>query len=190
MAISFHRYHSFMAVLVNGTEISQEKGNGYDTELYGLNNGRFLAIHVPALICIFLSLISAVVVIVTSFTHQKISTYFSWTKSERFVVYIAICDGLFNVCHSMDHLHILVTKNHVYPPALCSFYGFMLAEMITAQNLLVNVVSINAYLIVYFRKNIDFGKYDWKLLIWMYGVPCVAGLIAVSSDTMGPNGVL
>ena len=60
----------------------------------------------------------------------------------------------------MDHLHIVIKKDHIYPKELCEFYGFMLAEFITAQNLMVNIVCINAFVLIYFRRNIDFGKGD------------------------------
>ncbi|XP_057308891.1 uncharacterized protein LOC130647151 [Hydractinia symbiolongicarpus] len=174
--------------LQSNTTMAPKKESGYDLALYGLDNGQFYAIHLPALTCIFLSLITAILVICFSFKHQRISTFFTWTKSERFVVYLAICDALFNICHSMDHLHIVITKDHVYPKALCEFYGIMLAEFITAQNLMVNVVSINAFVLIYFRKKLEFGKYDWKLLLWMFGTPFLAGMIALGTGSMGPNG--
>ena len=164
--------------------------SGYDLPLYGIDNGQFYYIHIPALICIFLSLLCAIFVLTASFKAQNITTFFLWTKSERFVVYLAICDALFNICHSMDHLHLVISKNHVYPKGLCAFYGFMLAEFITAQNLMVNVVSINAFVLIYFRKKIDFGKWDWKLLLWTFGLPFMGAIIAGSADTLGPNGTL
>ncbi|XP_057309182.1 uncharacterized protein LOC130647366 [Hydractinia symbiolongicarpus] len=172
----------------NNTLITPKKESRYDLALYGLDNGQFYAIHIPALTCIFLSLITAILVLYFSFKHQRISTFFTWTKSERFVVYLAICDALFNICHSMDHLHIVIKKDHVYPKALCEFYGIMLAEFITAQNLMVNVVSINAFVLIYFRKKLEFGKYDWKLLLWMFGTPAIGSMIDLGTGSMGPNG--
>jgi len=164
--------------------------NGYDLPVYGLEQNQFLAIHIPALTCIFLSLIAAICVLFFSFKRKSYKTFFSWTKSERFVVYLALCDGLFNISHSMDHLHILITRDHPYPSQLCQFYGFMLAQFITAQNLMVNVVSINAFVLIYYRKNLDFGIYDYRLLLWTFGFPFVAGLLALGLGTMGPNGTL
>ena len=164
--------------------------SGYDLPVYGLEQHQFLAIHIPALTCIILSLISALCVLVFSFKRKSYKTFFSWTKSERFVVYLAVCDGLFNISHSMDHLHILITRNHPYPSRLCEFYGFMLAEFITAQNLMVNVVSINAFVLIYYRKNLEFGIYDYRLLLWTFGFPFVAAMVALGLGTMGPNGTL
>ncbi|XP_057309263.1 uncharacterized protein LOC130647428 [Hydractinia symbiolongicarpus] len=168
--------------------MTSKKENGYDLAIYGLDNGQFYAIHIPALTCIYLSLITAILVIYFSFKHQRISTFFTWTKSERFVVYLAICDALFNICHSMDHLHIVIKKDHVYPKALCEFYGIMLAEFITAQNLMVNVVSINAFVLIYFGKKLEFGKYDWKLSLWVFGTPFLGSMVALTTGSMGPYG--
>lgn len=164
--------------------------SGYDLPIYGLDNGDFLSIHVPAIICIFISLISVIYVLVSSFKNENCRLFFSWPKPQRFVVYLAICDGMYNLCHSMDHIHILITRNHVYPKSLCTFYGFMLAEFITSQNLMVNVVCVNAFTLVYFRKNLNFGRYDYRILLWTFGLPFIGAIIAVSLKTMGSNGTL
>ncbi|XP_062593169.1 uncharacterized protein LOC134254648 [Saccostrea cucullata] len=162
--------------------------SGYDLPVYGLENGQFYSIHIPAITCIVLSFISAVAIIIASFRLQNIKTFFSWTKSERFVVYLALCDGLFNIAHSLDHTHIVLTRNHVYPKELCEFYGFMLAEFITAQNLMVNVVALNVFILIYFTKDLNFGVYDWRLLLYTFGLPCVGGTLAAYFDMLGPNG--
>ena len=89
----------------------------------------------------------------------------------------------------MDHAHILATKNHVYPLSLCEFYGFMLAEFITAQNLMVNIVAINAFVLIYFEKHLNFGRQDWRLLTYTFGAPFVGASIAAIAGQLGPNGM-
>ncbi|XP_045210906.2 uncharacterized protein LOC123562331 [Mercenaria mercenaria] len=162
---------------------------GYDLPVYGLANDTFYYVHVPALHCIFGSLLCAVAVLILSFRHKHHNTFFSWTKSERFIVYLAICDGGFNVFHSADHLQYVIAKDHVRPKELCEFYGVALTEFITAQNLMVNIVAINAFIMMYFNKNLDFGKYDWRVLAWTFGLPFVGGMAAAVSGQLGPNGV-
>ena len=164
--------------------------DGYDLEVYGLANGQFYYIHVTALCFIVTSLCCAIIVMVLSFRRQSFHTFFSWTKSERFVVYLAICDGLFNAAHSVDHLHMVTTRNHVYPKELCKFYGFVLAEFVTAQNLMVNIVAVNAFLLMYFQTNLKFGRYDWRLLSWTFGLPCAGAIVAAFYDQFGTNGSL
>ena len=66
----------------------------------------------------------------------------------------------------------------------------MLAEFITAQNLMVNVVAINAFLLMYFNRNLDFGKRDYRLLIWTFGIPLIGATIAAFFKQLGPTGSL
>ncbi|XP_052796893.1 uncharacterized protein LOC128229193 [Mya arenaria] len=165
--------------------------NGYDIPVYGINNGTFLAIHIPAILCIVTSFTCAVAAVVLSFKHRNYHSFFSlWSKSERFVVYLAMCDGLFNVAHFTDHLHIVIVRNHVYPKELCEFYGFNLALFITAQNLMVNVVAVNAFMLMYFDRSINFGRYDWRLLAWTFGAPFLGATIAGILGQLGTNGSL
>lgn len=169
---------------------SATRKRGYDLPLIGKEDGHFVQLHVTALVCIFLSLLSALAVLLISFRcdKQKLKTFFQWNKSERFVVYLALCDGFFNISHSMDHFDVLFREDHVHPLQLCDFYAFMLIEFCFAQILMVNVIAINAFLLIFFRKNIDFGRYDWRLLLWTFGVPLCIGSCALLLDTLGPNG--
>ena len=167
-----------------------DKRDGYDLPVYGAGTHLFYSLHVPALLCITCSFISAVIVLTLSYKSKNFRTFFKWSKSERFVVYLAICDGSFNLAHFTDHFHILVNRDHVYPKPLCQFYGLMLAEFITAQNLMVNVVAINAFLLMYFNRNLDFGKRDYRLLIWTFGIPLLGATIAAFFKQLGPTGSL
>ena len=165
--------------------------SGYDLDVYGLDNGQFMGIHIPALVCIVLSFICVLAALVLSFRHNNYKKFFSdWTKSQRFVVYLAVCDGLYNIFHFTDHLHIVIVEDHVYPRELCVFYGFSLVVSISAQNLMVNIVAINAFMLMYFDKNLNFGKCDWKLLTWTFGVPIVGAIVSACLNQLGPNGAL
>ena len=97
--------------------------SGYDLPVYGLDDGMFYVLHIPTIACITISLLCVAVAIIVSFRrHSGISLY-SWTKCDRFVIYLAICDELFNMSHGSDHLHMTIAKSHVYPKELCYFYG-------------------------------------------------------------------
>lgn len=165
--------------------------NGYDLPIYGLVNGSFYYIHVPAIACIVASFVCVVIALVLSFRQRGFGEFFNnWTKSERLVVYLAICDGLYNVSHFTDHTHIVIVKGMVYPKQLCEFYGFNLAVAVTSQVLMVNIIAINAFMLMYFDKKLSFGQRDWKLLLWTYGVPFVGAVVAAANGQMGPNGTL
>ncbi|XP_052762214.1 uncharacterized protein LOC128204846 [Mya arenaria] len=64
----------------------------------------------------------------------------------------------------------------------------MLTVFITAQVLIVNVVAINAFVMMYFNKKIYFGKYDSGLLVWTFGVPFVGAVVAAVYEQFGPMG--
>lgn len=174
----------------NETATAPEIKDGYDLPVYGIHQGHFYSLHIPALICIFLSFASAILTIVLSFRQKSFKTFFSWSKSERLVVYLAVCDAAFNMAHSMDHLHILITEDHVYPKELCQFYGFMLAVFISAQNLMVNVIAVNAFVLIFIGRQIKFGLRDYRLLLWTFGAPFVCATIAALAGQLGPNGSL
>ncbi|XP_052067164.1 uncharacterized protein LOC127706548 [Mytilus californianus] len=129
-----------------------------------------------------------VIVLALSFRTSN-HRFFSRTKSERLVVYMAICDGLFNLTHSLEHLQIYITKNHVQPRELCMFYSFVIGEFISAQMFMVNAVSINAFSMIYLRKDIHLGKYDWKLLLYTFGIPFVVHLVSAFLGKLGPTGI-
>ena len=46
---------------------------------------------------------------------------------------MAFCDGLFNISHSLDHLHYVIQRNHVTPEGLCVFYAMFLVEFMSSQ---------------------------------------------------------
>ncbi|WAR27583.1 hypothetical protein MAR_013287 [Mya arenaria] len=153
--------------------------DGYDIPVHGLTNGMFYYIQVPAIVCITVSLLCGLVTIISSFrSHEPGKFYTRWTKGERLIVYMSSCDVLFNTSHLMDHLQLLITKTHVRPKELCTFYGFIMTIFVVAQILIVNVVAINVFTMMFFNINISFGKFDGGLLLWAFGVPFIGSFIA------------
>lgn len=73
----------------------------------GLNSERFYPYHVTAITCIGASLVGVVVILYISFKSRLYKSFFQWTLSDRFVVYIAACDGLFNLSHVLDHVQMV-----------------------------------------------------------------------------------
>ena len=146
-----------------------EPYDGYDIPVFGLDNGKFAYLHITALSCISISFTFTMFVFIVSFKSSR-NKFFSKTKSERFVVYMAICDGLFNMAHSCDHLHIFITKDHVRPRGLCVFYAFIIGGFIW--------------------RDLSFGKYDWRLLVYTFGIPFIVYLVAAFLGKLGPTGAL
>ena len=176
----------------SGNQSMKNFRNGYDLPLLGLGSGFFDQLHITVLSCIALSSTSAIAVLYMSFKrgqHNNVG-FFQWREINRFVVYMAICDLSFNIMHSMDHLHVFITREHAKPKELCQLYAFMLIEFIGGQVLMVNLVAVNMFLLIYFNKKIGLGRCDWKLLSWMFGYPFVVNIVALCTDTLGPNSSL
>ncbi|XP_052225132.1 uncharacterized protein LOC127840756 [Dreissena polymorpha] len=176
----------------NNTEATTDEQfvprSGYDFPVFGMEDGTFVYLHSLAIGCLITSFICAIITLVLSFRNNNSLTFFSkWSRSERYVVYMAICDGVFNFWHTIEHVHGLAVFGHVRPKELCAFYGFMVTVFIGSQNLLVNVIAISVFFIIYFDKNINFGQRDWKLLLYCFGVPFVGAVAAAAGDQFGPR---
>ncbi|XP_061168974.1 uncharacterized protein LOC133178247 [Saccostrea echinata] len=154
----------------------------------GLEDGRFYSYHVTALVTIGASLSCVIAIFWVSFRSHSYKSFFLWTVSDRFVVYLATCDGLFNLTHVLDHVQMVVTKSHVYPKGLCVFYAFLIVVFTTAQALLVLVIALNSFSLVILEKTVKFGAYDWRLLIFMFGIPTAEASVAAFLGQLGPTG--
>ena len=129
-------------------------------------------------------------VIVASFVSKGSARFYNWAKCDRFIVYMACFDALFNISHSMDHTHMLIAKDHVYPKELCSFYAFIMLQFFGGQNCLVLTIAINIFVAVHFKRQITFGNCDCYLLLAIIGIPLVEVVVALSLNTLGPHGAL
>lgn len=165
-------------------------GQNDDIPVIGLRNGRFYPYHVTAIACISASLLCVGAILYVSVRSRRYKPFYRWGISERFVVYIALCDGLFNVTHVLDHAHMVLTKSHVHPKSLCVVYAFLIVVFTTAQGLLVLAIALNSFSVVILGKSMNFGAYDWRLAAFVFGIPVIESSLAGSLNQLGPNGSL
>ena len=83
---------------------------------------------------------------------------------------------------------VVIIKDHVRPKELCELFGFVTTIFSMAQNLVVGIIAINIFMMIYFRKNLKFGKHDWILLVVTFGIPLSIGATAWILGLLGPNG--
>ncbi|XP_061173388.1 uncharacterized protein LOC133182556 [Saccostrea echinata] len=163
----------------------------YNIPVLGLGTPYFYLIHCLTLICTICSITSVLAILVISFRSKTARTFFkSWSKCERFAVYLAFCDGFLSLGQFMDHFQMAIAKDHVHPIELCEFYGFVTFLFCAAQMFLVSLIAINAFALMKFSKNIFLGKYDWKLYLLMFGIPLFECLGATFTDEIGPMGAM
>ncbi|KAK3093273.1 hypothetical protein FSP39_013533 [Pinctada imbricata] len=153
----------------------------------GTEDGTFYAIHGVALSCIYVSLICVILVLILSF-YKNPNSFYTWNKNDKFIVYLVICDGAFNLVHMCDHLQIAATRDHVRPIQLCIFYAVLLIEFVYCQSLLVLFIAVNAFVLVRCQRNIELGRKDWKLIVGILTCSFVPVIIALSVDSLGPTG--
>ena len=161
---------------------------GYDLPVYGIIEGTFTQMHVLAITSISISLVCVTLVMVLSFKENNKRPFYKWPKSERFVIYMVICDGMFNISHITEHILVLVSHDHVRPQALCKFYSTMSIIFVVGQTLLVNLVAVNCFVMIYFSKHMEFGKRDWRLVAWIFVLPFVITMALLAADQLGPTG--
>ncbi|XP_052083788.1 uncharacterized protein LOC127721156 [Mytilus californianus] len=111
-----------------------------------------------------------------------------WHKYERFLLYRCICDISYGFVHTLDHVQILITKDHVRPSGLCSLYALLIVNSCLSEGLFSLTSALNAFLSVYFRKNVNFGNKDWKLLLLLSLGPFLIAVLVCSLNVLGPNG--
>ena len=95
--------------------------NGYDMIVIGLDDGQFLSLHIPALVCIFSGLICAAIVISASFINQRKHrrTFFKWSKSERLAAFVLII-SIFSYLWPVVVIIVIVLLLSSFLSLLCS----------------------------------------------------------------------
>ena len=66
--------------------------------------------------------------------------------------------------------------------------AFIFAEFATASNVVVIFTALNAVLLVIFRINVKLGRFDWRLLVSIFGIPCIMYVAVASEGMLGSNG--
>ncbi|CAH1798004.1 unnamed protein product [Owenia fusiformis] len=113
--------------------------------------------------------------------------FWTWKLPERLVMYLALCDLLWSIAHSIDHYIMIALYDHV-PDLPCIILGFLLNEFIFIQAIIVMFIAIGAFVMVVKNKRIPLGRYDWRLLVVSIGFSTVTGIVMVCFDLFGPSG--
>ncbi|XP_071138805.1 uncharacterized protein [Mytilus edulis] len=163
-------------------------GSGYDNPVFGVGHNCFNVIHVTAIVCLLLSLSSAVGVIILLYKSRAEKSFMKGRKHERFLLYRCICDISYSFVHTSDHAQTLITEDHVRPSGLCTLYAMLIVITCISETLFSLASAFNAFLSVYFRKNVNFGNKDWKLILLLGVRPFLVVVIMTSLHVFGPNG--
>ena len=178
--------------------------------LVGYSGPMFYAINYSAFICIVLSFVvnSAVLLhmfvfdqrrrfenggsvmsssATSTYVKQSRASFWSRTRGERLVAYLAIADLCYSIVHSMDKgYYAFMVQN---PPDLfCAVIGAFKTTFVIAQWFVVLFTSISSFSLVVFGKSVKHGRYDWRLLVAVFGVPMVNSIILFFLGLTGQSG--
>ena len=84
-------------------------------------------------------------------------------------------------------MYLLLHQTHV-PKVACAIFAFLLGEFMTAQSIVVIFTALNAVLLVIFRVKVRLGRFDWRLLVFVFGLPFVMYAAVASEGMLGSNG--
>ena len=152
---------------------------------------RFDVIHVTGLTSLSISVICCVIVLLFIARDAKIGSvraFFARPVGERLLVYLALCNLLYNLSHIMDHAYMLAVRGNP-PDATCAAFGFFLNQFVVAQALIVTFTAVNAFVMVVKKTKVTLGRYDWKLFLVSLGVPLVCGTLLAATRHLGPSGM-
>ena len=158
--------------------------------VYWTNKERiFCTIHSTAIISLSLSVIGSIGSIIYSAYRlgDQPKNFYKWSISERLVIYLALIDLVYSLTDLCEHCYILVHAAH--PPSwLCTFFGYMVVQLITSQMLLTLFIAVNAFLMVVRQTKLRLGCCDWRLLLYTLCIPAIICTVHIARGSLGWNG--
>ena len=113
--------------------------------------------------------------------------FWGWSIGQRLVVYLAISDLLMSVSHLLDHAYMYHERAHP-PDLVCSVFGFVLQIFILAEWSVVVFTAVSACSLIVFEKELRLGRYDWRLLVLILGLPLALSTATLSLGLNGQSG--
>ena len=111
--------------------------------------------------------------------------FWGWSVGQRLVVYLAISDLFMSVSHLLDHAYMYHERAHP-PDLVCSVFGFVLQIFILAEWSVVVFTAVSACSLIVFEKELRLGRYDWRLLVLIFGLPLAVSTATLSLGLNGP----
>ncbi|KAK2160587.1 hypothetical protein LSH36_130g05004, partial [Paralvinella palmiformis] len=73
------------------------------------------------------------------------------------------------------------------PDVTCAVFGFLFNQFDLTQSVIVMFTDFNAFSMIVLNKILARGKYDWKLLLYSFGLPGVTGILGMIAGYFGPT---
>ena len=102
------------------------------------------------------------------------------------MVYLAIFDLCFSSSQGLDHAYIYFARK-IPGFNLCLFLAFVVKSSILGQWLTVLFTAVSASMLTVFQIKLDLGRFDWKLLLSVVGIPTTFCLFGVIFNYLGSS---
>ena len=154
-----------------------------------LGHPSFYWVHISAATSCSISVMFSASVLVSFLCSARKSSRSFWrmTIGERLVFYLVVCDIGFSISHGTDHTMMMITGRHA-PEPICTIFSFLLHEFCVAQSLVVNLAAVVAVVMLVRERKVEFGKFDWCLISYAFGIPLIIGVLATVLGYFGPSG--
>ena len=155
-----------------------------------LDNQTFDTVHIIGIVSCTISVIASASILVYLFCYEARTNtkkkFYRWTTGERLVVYLAIFDLCFSSSHGIDHTYIYFTRK-IPGLVLCHLFAFIVKSFVLGQWLTVLFIAVNAFVLTVFHIKLDFGRFDWKLLVSVVGIPITFCTFGIIFNYLGPR---
>ena len=135
------------------------------------------------------SVITCVIVMITLLKSSS-GNFFKWSVVNRFSMYNAVGDLLFYIAQiAYGTHHAVVDRLYKRFPSgwSCSVHAISILEFAYAQIFLSIAMSVYVFYLVYSNRHISFGKYDYRLLLLVFGMPLSVLVTAAYYDQLQRN---
>ena len=138
--------------------------------MFGYPGPLFIGIHATALVSLSTSVLVTIGVMVYMFTKSPLWNFFQQPIGERLVIYLALCDLLNGISHTIDHAYILAAEDYA-PEAVCKIFAFFLQVRTKtlvfyfSVNLFINLFN---YYLIYFRSFMVFILIIYLLNMFLF----------------------
>eukprot|EP00122_Pirum_gemmata_P004097 Pgem_evm1s3719 len=142
----------------------------YQYPIYaGIDQSEWLAMHILAIISICASVCGSIFIIV--FTLKFAQTSFAQSKTTRgkkvsivkFIpLFFSIADLIFAITHISDHI-ASVSTNYVTEGVGCAILGYLTTISVNATAYYIMSMCIYLWVALVKFKQLDFGRFAWKL---------------------------
>ena len=142
-------------------------------------------IHVAAIIPGIGSILCSIYIIFSGIYYYM--TLMELGFSAQLAIYISICDLIFELSHTSDHVHNLLT-GFVSEGALCQTFGSLKPFGINCQTAWALATSYYICYTILRAEEPSFGKYNMYIHIPCWGVPLIIMIIGFGLDVYGIEG--